>query len=480
MKMTRILGTLIAFAAISSAQQGMTNQTVEAMLRGGVAVPTILTAIKTAAYIQLFMSKEFYDRLLDAGASPSVADQIVQAMHDRTYKGAVRPEDINPAPAAVALARPPAVTTAVAQPVETPAPVITPRPAGVPAPTLFAPVHHAMTLEDGTPVRLRISRNLSSADAATGETVDFEVLEEIRIGDQVVIPKGTTAWGTVTDSEPKRRMGRGGTLNVTIDSVRLADGEKAALRGVKDGKGGGHVGAMTTGIVLTSLVAWPAAPLFLLMHGKDITIPKGTAITAYVHGDMNLDEARFPANAFSPTPSEPNATVFSKGTSPQAVPPDVSTPEPEFADVFFRLDGGNLVPLERQAVVTQFNVTGFLVVNGKGALAFPGAASPVRFRSGDLAFVVRSLSGASAADPSDLYRLRKLTPEKDKREAIISTVHASPLGASASNTRSDGVLPVRFSRYGASSYKVSVDALPPGEYALGQAGGHTAFCFGVD
>jgi hypothetical protein len=29
------------------------------------------------------------------------------------------------------------------------------------------------------------------------------------------------------------------------------------------------------------------------MHGKDITIPKGTEITAYVSGDMKLDFAKF-------------------------------------------------------------------------------------------------------------------------------------------------------------------------------------------
>ena len=32
-------------------------------------------------------------------------------------------------------------------------------------------------LHDATPVRLRLTRNLSSADARVGETVDFEVLD---------------------------------------------------------------------------------------------------------------------------------------------------------------------------------------------------------------------------------------------------------------------------------------------------------------
>jgi len=108
-----------------------------------------------------------------------------------------------------------------------------------------------------------------------------------------VIPKGGIAFATVTEAESKRRMARGGKLNVNIDSVRLLTGEKAALRAVKEVKGGGHTGAMTGGIVATGIVFFPAAPFFLFMHGKDITIPKGTEITAYVNGDMQLNRAKF-------------------------------------------------------------------------------------------------------------------------------------------------------------------------------------------
>jgi len=148
-------------------------------------------------------------------------------------------------------------------------------------------------LEDGTPVKLRSARTISSADAHLGDTLDFEVLEDVRADGALVVPKSGIAWGTVTEAEPKRRMGRGGKLNVNIDSVRLTDGEKIALRAVKDTKGGGHVGAMTGAMVATSIVFFPAAPLFLFMHGKDITIPKGTEITAYINGDTRLDQAKF-------------------------------------------------------------------------------------------------------------------------------------------------------------------------------------------
>jgi hypothetical protein len=150
-----------------------------------------------------------------------------------------------------------------------------------------------ITLEDGAPVRVRISQTVSSADAHVDDRVEFEVIDQVRIGDLVVIPKGATALGTVTEAEPKKRMARGGKLEIVLDRVKLADGERAAIRATKEGSGGGHTGAMTGGIVATALVFWPAAPFFLFMHGKDFTITKGTEFPAFVEGDLPLDASNF-------------------------------------------------------------------------------------------------------------------------------------------------------------------------------------------
>jgi len=148
-------------------------------------------------------------------------------------------------------------------------------------------------LEDATPVKMRINRTISSGDAKAGDTVDFEVLQDISVNGTLVIPKGGLAFATVTEAQSKRRMGRAGKLDINIDYVKLVTGDKAALRAVKEVQGGSHTVGMTAGIVATSLVFFPAAPFFLFMHGKDITIPKGTEITAYVNGDMKLDIAKF-------------------------------------------------------------------------------------------------------------------------------------------------------------------------------------------
>jgi hypothetical protein len=151
----------------------------------------------------------------------------------------------------------------------------------------------AFKLQDGTPVRLRLQRTISSADAQVNEQVDFEVLDEVKVNDVVIVPKGGIAWGTVTTAQAKRRMARGGKLDMNIDAVRLASGEKVALRAVKSSAGGGHAGSMAGGMVATAIFVPVAAPLFLLMHGKDVSVPKGSEVTAYINGDVMLDMAKF-------------------------------------------------------------------------------------------------------------------------------------------------------------------------------------------
>jgi hypothetical protein len=192
-------------------------------------------------------------------------------------------------------------------------------------------------LLDGTPVKLRINRTVSSADAHVGDTVDFEVLEEVPVNGTVVVSKGGTAFATVTEAQAKRRMARGGKLDINIDYVRLFDEEKAALRAVKEVQGGGHTGAMTGAIVATSLVFFPAAPFFLFMHGKDITIPKGTELTAYVNGDLKLDIAKFQPHQPTPAALVAAEPATSPATASAAQAQVQVTSAPDGADI--EIDG---------------------------------------------------------------------------------------------------------------------------------------------
>ena len=135
-------------------------------------------------------------------------------------------------------------------------------------------------------------------------------------------------------------MGRSGKLNINIDSVQLASGEKVALRAVKGGNGGSHTGAMTGAMVATGILFFPTAPLFLFMHGKDINIPKGTEVTTYIAADTPLDKSKFiaatpgvgrePTTAAAQQPPQAQGSVAGADPTASAV---VIKSDPEGADI---------------------------------------------------------------------------------------------------------------------------------------------------
>ena len=274
-RFTRPLTFLFVFSALC-AQEVLSNETILKLAKAGISDDVILNMV----------SRQPGHYSVDSGdiialKQGGISDKAISAIVAKAM-AAPSPTPVVPTPVVPTSAVAPAPPASSAAPT---APVVTLKA----NPTSSEP----MLLRDSTAVRLRLSRNLSSADTKTGDTIDFEVLDEIKVDDVVIIQRGSTAIGSITDSEKKGRMAHGGKLDVTIDYVRLATGDKVALRVVKDTKGGGHAGAMTGAMVATALVAWPAAPLFLFMHGKDVTIPKGTEITAYVNGDIKLDRQKF-------------------------------------------------------------------------------------------------------------------------------------------------------------------------------------------
>ncbi|HKW57903.1 MAG TPA: hypothetical protein VJN42_11150 [Candidatus Acidoferrum sp.] len=137
----------------------------------------------------------------------------------------------------------------------------------------------ALLLLDSTPIQMKISKTISSADAKVGDEVPFQVSAEVLVGGFLVVPKGATGIGVVNEAEPRKALGRGGKLSVIIRSVRLADNEEVGLRSDTERKGS----SSAAGVVVP------------LMHGKDITFPQGMEFTAYVNGDRRLKRENFRA-----------------------------------------------------------------------------------------------------------------------------------------------------------------------------------------
>lgn len=155
------------------------------------------------------------------------------------------------------------------------------------------PIGFDLTLPNGTPIRLKLGKTLSSETAHVGEVVDLTVEEDVVVDGLCVISRGSAAVGVVTEAEPRKRMGHGGKLGWGVNFVHMADKEKAPVRSFQESSGSHSA----------------AGSINPLAHGKEVVFAQGAEIIAYVDGDVYLKRAAFrppkePASS-APAPQNP-------------------------------------------------------------------------------------------------------------------------------------------------------------------------------
>lgn len=148
-----------------------------------------------------------------------------------------------------------------------------------------------LVIADGTPVKLQLAQTISSVHAHNGDRLDFGVVEDVTVGGLTVIRAGAMAIGSVIKVDRKRSLGLGGKVIIKLDSVELATGDRVRLHARREFKGGSHTRLMAEGMLLAGLIYLPAVPVFLLSHGRDCTVLKGTEVTAYIDGDSRVQSA---------------------------------------------------------------------------------------------------------------------------------------------------------------------------------------------
>ncbi|MGA8410027.1 MAG: hypothetical protein WB680_22840 [Candidatus Acidiferrales bacterium] len=176
-------------------------------------------------------------------------------------------------------------------PAPTAAPSSAPAPAVVPVATTAAPAvapaappSERLVLKEGTDVPLVFSQDLNSKTAVDDDTVNMTLAEDLKVGDVVVVRKGALAVATVTNAKKAGMMGRPGELSIRLEYLK-SDDQRLHLRGNKGKEGEGKVGAT---VALTVLFG----PIGLIKHGKNVDIPQGTPLTAYVDQDYALAPAK--------------------------------------------------------------------------------------------------------------------------------------------------------------------------------------------
>ena len=196
------------------------------------------------------------------------------------------------------------VATAGTPPAEsstaTPPPVNAPSNSPAPAQPAQPAAPRGMIIPAGTPIRIRLSRTLSSNHSQTGEPFSGTLIDSLRVNGEVAIRAGAQAHGTVTEA---KRMGRfkgqaalalrletlrvdGRTYRVRtsrIDRVEQGKGKRSAvmtgggagLGAIIGGLAGGGKGALIGGL----LGGGGGAAGSAFTGNKDIVLPAETVLT---------------------------------------------------------------------------------------------------------------------------------------------------------------------------------------------------------
>ncbi len=141
-----------------------------------------------------------------------------------------------------------------------------------------------LLLARGTPVPFVVASDVNSKTADVGDKIPLTLAEDLKVGDLIVVKKGTPAVATVTEVDKTGMGGAPGEVFFQVDSLQ-AGNVLIKLHGTAAKEGQDKVGKAM------GLMFVPVVPVGLFVHGKDAEINQGASFTAFVDADTLLSPA---------------------------------------------------------------------------------------------------------------------------------------------------------------------------------------------
>lgn len=153
--------------------------------------------------------------------------------------------------------------------------------------TLFAQSQNEYNLTQDTAIKLITVDRLKSGACRKKDRVRYNVDEDVLDSNgNILIKKGTPAYGEVLNSRGAGSWGRRGALDVSVEYTTAVDGQKVKLTASKGKRGGGKPGLVTAGVLLCPILV--AIPLGF-SRGSNVTIEPGTTFVAYIDDKLKIN-----------------------------------------------------------------------------------------------------------------------------------------------------------------------------------------------
>lgn len=140
------------------------------------------------------------------------------------------------------------------------------------------PASRTLQLDDGMPLIVTPTADISSATNKTGEPVSFSLVQDCKVDGIVVIPKGALVYGNIEWARHSKMFGQQGELAVSFTDTKAVDGSVLKVRSSVDRKG--NIASDTKDTIAGML----PYGIGMLRNGKDAILPTGVPLTIFVDG----------------------------------------------------------------------------------------------------------------------------------------------------------------------------------------------------
>jgi predicted Ser/Thr protein kinase len=258
----------------------LTNDSVIDMVKAKVNADLILSQIRSAEKTNFDLSTPEIIRLSKEGVTPLIIEQMRNPKHTPLLP----PRPSEP-PKQNAKKNTPVPPPAPAPVASIPTPVVTPTPVPIatsptatlvtptPAPVASAPKMVNVTVPDALPLRIIVAADIP-ADAEMARPIRFKVAEDFLVKGTVVIAKGASVYGEISETAKKKIFGLGGSkLSFKLTKAEAVGGHTLNVRAL--------AARRDDGVTQRQVDTGQKTP-------KDVAAESGAQYIAYIDGEQSI------------------------------------------------------------------------------------------------------------------------------------------------------------------------------------------------
>lgn len=129
-------------------------------------------------------------------------------------------------------------------------------------------------------IRIELQEKITSDTASRGEKITYQVVQDVKIDDTLIIPAGTTGELEITEIKEAGKMGQDGDVKIGFPELTTIDGTSLGVAIEQEAQEENESQKLAIGasVLGTALLGLPGVVVGYFVEGEEETIPAGSEL----------------------------------------------------------------------------------------------------------------------------------------------------------------------------------------------------------